>query len=111
MLWDDIYDTADALSALSSSTGRGTGVGVMVCITGDVGRGDNSCCLSGPSIICTAGLDLLFLIAPVVVAVFGFLLREEASDGAISDGFAENTIISAVSLSFMSVSDTTSSDL
>ena len=99
------------MSALSSSTGRGTGVGVMVYITGDVGRGDNSCCLSGPSIICTAGLDLRFLIAPIEVAVFGVLLREEASDGATSAGFAENTIISAASSSFMSVSDTPSSDL
>ena len=111
MFGDHIYDTVDASSVLSNSTGRGIGFGVMVCITEDVGRGDISCCLSGPSNICTVGLDLRFLIAPVVVAVLGFLLPEEASDGATSDGFAENTIMSPVTSSFMSMSDTISSDL
>ena len=111
MLWDDIYDATDVSSALSNSTGRGTGVGIMVCITGDVGRSDISCCLFSPSIIYTVGLDLRFLIASVVVAVFGFLLREEASDSATSDGFADNIIISPLISFFKSVSDTTPSDL
>ena len=83
----------------------------MVCITSDVGQEDISCCLFGPSIICAVGLDLRFLIAPVVVAVFGILLREEASDGAIADGLAENTIISDLTSSFMSVLDTAFLDL
>ena len=83
----------------------------MVCMTADVVRGKNSCRTSGTSIICTIGLDLRFLITPVVASVFGFLLREEASNGATSDGFVQNTIISSVTSSFMPVSDTTSSNL
>ena len=80
----------------------------MVCITGDIGRGDNSCRISGPSILRTA-LDLsCFLIVDIVVAVFGCLFCEEASDGATSDSFAEKTIIYVCLSSLMSILDTTS---
>lgn len=83
-------------------------MGVIGWITGDVGRGDHSSRISDPSIICIFGLDLRWLIVPAIAAVFGFLLREEASDGASAYGFAKNTIISVCSSSLISVSDTTS---